>query len=235
MAPLGLCALTIFSQAGEKIACQLGRGWPGSREQGGSPGTIDSGPGLPRPPPSPSLTSLLPAVPVRIPLLFLARPSTEVPPTQWALASLLSALGRLELLQGTGPREGDGWLPGLSPLKAHVAQGLSVSRVIPFCSEVGLGQVATEPLVFLRILSQPQVMRIAGHLGQQKKPTQLSCLLQTLASRVCDLETPISTSTLGDDSILFPPGLYKKHGLGTWPHWAGTPESSSLGLANSPL
>lgn len=82
VAPLGPRALTIFSQAGEKIACQLGRGWPGSGEQGRSPGTIDRGPGLPRPPLNPSLTSLLPAVPVRIPLLFLARPSTEVPPPQ---------------------------------------------------------------------------------------------------------------------------------------------------------
>lgn len=53
VAPLGLCALTIFSQAGEKIACQLGRGWLSSREQGGSPGTIDSGPGLPVPLPTP--------------------------------------------------------------------------------------------------------------------------------------------------------------------------------------
>lgn len=90
VAPLGLCALTIFSQAGEKIACQLGRGWPGSREQGGSPGTIDSGPGLPRPPLNPSLTGRATGCPcpVRIPLLFLAGPSTEVPPPQWALAFL---------------------------------------------------------------------------------------------------------------------------------------------------
>lgn len=68
-------------------------------------------------------------------------------------------------------------------------------------------------------------MRIAGHLGQQIRPTQLSYLLPPDPGiKGVWLEDPMSTkvSTLGSGSILFPPGLYKKHGLGTWPHWTGT-------------
>lgn len=80
--PLGLCSLTIFSQAGEKIACQLGRGWPATGNRVGAPTPLTAGPGprLPAsspPGPSPRASHRCPCP--AIPLLFLAQPSTEAP------------------------------------------------------------------------------------------------------------------------------------------------------------
>lgn len=81
--PLGPCSLTIFSQAGEKIACQLGRGLPATGSRVGAPAPLTAVLGCCPPRPPPPQGCPCPAVP----LLFLAQPRTEAPPSSQAPTS----------------------------------------------------------------------------------------------------------------------------------------------------
>ena len=120
--PLGLCSLTIFSQAGEKIACQLGRGWPATGNRVGAPAPLTAGPGaqaagrplpLPAPPHGPPTGVPCPAIP---PAIFSPaqrrgawrqRATTQPTPR--------GALGRPLRPQGTGRQQTCHLLPSWAP------------------------------------------------------------------------------------------------------------------------
>lgn len=173
--PLGLCSLTIFSQAGEKIACQLGRGWPATGNRVGAPAPLTAGPG-PRLPaaaptgPSPRASHRVPALPS--PLLFLAQPSAEAPGSSGQPHSLPQGVPWGD---PGGPRAQAA--AGLPPPPILGSRGLCPPvppPLGPVAKSWDPHQVVREPPGFQRLVGQPH--ETTGHLGQRAGDVLPCCI-----------------------------------------------------------